>query len=98
MESMSAIQTEEENGQVGDGEREEIAISGRVHRRVAYDHDAHGEVAHHAGHEDEHVNDGYRHDHVQRQVLRSPVVGQVRVHVEQRRVEHFTARHRVTVR
>ena len=73
--------TEQKDSQVGDGQWEEVAICGRVHRRVAYDDDADGDVAHDARDEDQNVDDCYGHDNVHRQMLGAPVSGEISIHV-----------------
>ena len=45
----SESHTEDQLESVGDGEREEIAVGGRVHVRVANDNDARDDVADHPG-------------------------------------------------
>ena len=40
--------TKEEDGEIRDGQREEVTVGGRVHGRVANDDGADGHIAHHA--------------------------------------------------
>ena len=52
-----------------------------MHRGVPDDDDANSNVTHDAGHENDHVDDRYGYDDIQRQVLRSEEEGQVGVYV-----------------
>ena len=62
---------------VGDGQVEEVHVGGRLHVLVVGDHQARADVAHHAAHEDERVEDGHGDDGGQRQVLGTEDLGHV---------------------